>query len=148
MNTLAKDEPHKVYGDYAQLIAKASTIRTYQIADYPVVSPEQLPNIPYIYDYEIERIYEHDKSSASSFTEHLLDTNQYIFGNQRMCPFVGRYAVEFIKGKFNLTILFSDKACSKIIIFCPGTPIDKKHIDLGENSQIYSALIPLVTDKK
>jgi hypothetical protein len=143
----SKNIPHKVFGLYSSLITKATSVNVFQIEKYPVVSADQLPNVMYKYDYEINKVYEHSSKMANSFVTYLLDSTQYAYDDKRTCPFIGKYAVEFTKGKNTLTIIFSEAPCYKMIIFCPGTDIDKKHIDLGKNNKIYNTLIPLATDR-
>lgn len=146
--SFSKDPLHKVFGEYASIILKATSVKVYRIQQYPVVSTEQEPKILYVYDYGVTHIYNYDNDNRfDSLNTFLLDTAQFLYDDQRKCPFVGRYAVEFTKGKQTLTLLFSEKPCYKMIVFCPGTDIDRTHFDLGENNKIYEALTPLASDK-
>jgi hypothetical protein len=140
-------DPHKVFGMYSSLIAKASNIKVYQIEKYPVVSSEQLPDVMYIYDYGITQVYTPASSLIDSLSIQLLDTTQFLYNDARNCPFVGKYAVEFTKGKSTITLIFSEDPCYKMIVFCPGTDIDRKHIDLGENNAIYQSLKILASNR-
>ena len=147
--SFAKDPIHKVFGEYTDVILKASSIKVYRIEPYPIVATEQEPRVQYIYDYGVTRIYNYKKSDGrlDSLNMNLLDTTQFLYDNRRTCPFVGKYALEFTKGKRTITLVFSEKPCYKMIVFCPDTDIDKLHIDIADNNKIYSALLPLASDK-
>lgn len=146
--SFAKDPPHKVYGEYSDIITKANQVKIYRIQKYPVVSAEQERNTEYIYDYEVTRVYTYDKGDRlDSLNIFLMDTTQFLYEDKRTCPFIGKYAVEFTKGKKKLTIVFSERPCYKVIIFCPDTEIDKLHLDLGKNNKIYDSLQPLASDR-
>lgn len=146
--SFAKDPAHKIFGEYASIILKASTVKIYRIQKYPVVSAEQERNTQYVYDYEITRVYTYDDTDKlDTLTTNLMDTTQFLFEDKRTCPFVGKYAIEFTKGRKKLTIVFSERPCYKVIIFCPGTKIDKMHLDLGENNKIFESLQPLASDR-
>lgn len=144
----AKDPVHKIFGSHASIILKANSVKIYKIEKYPIVSAEQEQKELYIYDYGVTRTYSYDRTPLmDSLNTFLMDTTQFLHDDQRTCPFVGKYAVEFTRGKKTMTLIFSEKPCYKMIIFCPGTEIDKMHLDLGENNQIYDALVLLATDK-
>ena len=147
--SFANDPIHKVFGAYSDVILKASSIKVYRIEPYPVVSAEQEPRVQYIYDYGVTRIYNYKRSEVrlDSLNANLLDTTQFLYDDRRTCPFVGKYAVEFTKGKKTITLIFSEKPCYKMIVFCPDTEIDKLHFDIADNNKIYKALLPLATDK-
>ena len=146
--SFSKDPVHKVFGEYSSIILKASSIKVYKIQQYPVVATEQEKKTLYIYDYGVTRIFHYDDiNNLDSLTNYLMDTTQFLYEDRRMCPFVGKVAVEFTKGRQKLTLVFSEQPCYKVIIFCPGTDIDKTHLDLGENNRIYDTLLKLSSDK-
>lgn len=130
---------HKVYGPHEKVIKNSSKISIMQLAPTPILSLDQLPGENYVYDYPIIKSIVVTKKMGISLTSALLDTTQYLYGINKKCPFMGKYALQYRQGKTSVTILLSEP-CTKAIIFCPGSIIDKKHIDLIERSAIMIAI--------
>ncbi len=131
---------HKVFGTHDKVIKNAPKVEVFMIDPIPVLSVEQIQGENYVYDYRVIQSNSLKKKAASAITAAALDTNQYLYGVSKKCPFMGKYAVHFRQGKQSVTIILSD-LCAKAIIFCPGSIIDKKHIDLIENSSIVLSVI-------
>lgn len=145
--SFASPPPNFIFGEYCSILLKASKINIYRIAPYPVLAIEQNPKLEYVFDYEILRRYAYKNKEVGDFPSVLIDSSQYIIDDARKCPFVGKYAAEFTKGKLTLTILFSLDPCFKMIIFNAGTPIDRTRYDIIDNSLIYQLLLALGNDK-
>lgn len=131
---------HPVLGKEALVVRKPRQVVIYTIAPFPVLSIEQVPGERYIYDYPIRGVVPFPKNQMDSLQTALLDTASYIAPETRKCPFTGAYALMFTKGKQQLVIIISDDPCPKAILFCPGSPVDKKHIDLADNCAILRIL--------
>lgn len=135
---------HKVFGTDERTIKNSPKIELYMIDPIPVLSVEQIFGENYIFDYRVMKSVVLKKKDGLAVTKAILDTNQYIYGNAKKCPFMGKYAVRFQVGKRSVTIILSAEPCEKAIIFCPGSIIDKKHIDLIEKSNIFPTINALV----
>lgn len=135
---------HKVFGVDYNIVKNACKVELYMVDAIPVMSIEQVQGNNYIYDYHIIKTKTIRKKEGISLFSAVLDSNQYVYGEAKKCPFMARYAVQFRKGNKSLTIVFSPQPCDKAIIFCPGSIIDKKHIDLVDNSNIVSAIDKLI----
>jgi hypothetical protein len=131
---------HPVFGTTDQVIRSSSNIEIHIIDPIPVMSLDQVQGQNYIFDYHITRSITLKKSAGKNIVTSLLDSTQYLYGLNKKCPFMGKYAVRFQKGKISVTIILSTEPCDKAVIFCPGSPIDKKHIDLIEKSPIFGAI--------
>ncbi len=131
---------HKVFGTDEKIIRSAAKIDLYMVDVIPVMSPDQIQGENYIYDYRVMKAMSIKKKAGSALIKAVLDTNQYMNGVAKKCPFMGKYAVQFRQGKRSITIILSTNPCEKAIVFCPGSIIDKKHIDIIENSTIITAI--------
>lgn len=130
---------HKVFGPHERVIKNSSKISIMLLDPTPILSLDQQPGENYVYDYPIIRTSVIAKKIGAALTATILDTNQYLYGINKKCPFMGKFAVQYRQGKTTITMLFSEP-CAKAIIFCPGSIIDKKHIDLIDGSAILNAL--------
>lgn len=135
---------HKVFGTDEKTIRNSPKIELYMVDAIPVLSVEQIFGENYIFDYKVLKAVVLKKKDGLAITKAVLDTTQYLYGISKKCPFMGKYAVRFQLGKKSLTILISAEPCEKAIIFCPGSIIDKKHIDLVERAGIISTISSLV----
>jgi hypothetical protein len=135
---------HKIFGTSDKIIKGAPIIQIYSIDPIPVMSVEQVQGEDYIYDYHVIKAWSFKKKAANKLVVASLDTTQYLAGIAKKCPFMGKYAIHFKKGMKSLTIIVSTQPCDKVIIFCPGTVIDKKHIDIMDNSALVAAIEALV----
>jgi hypothetical protein len=135
---------HKVFGTSDQLIKTAPRVEIYIIDPIPVISVEQVQGEDYIYDYHVMQSVMVKKKQAMDLVKAVLDTSQYLHGLNKKCPFMGKYALHFKKGTRAVTLILSTEPCDKAIIFCPGSVIDKKHIDLVEKSNILAAVAKLL----
>lgn len=133
---------HKVFGTHDKVIKNSSKINLWIIDPVPVLSLEQFQGENYIYDFRILQTKVLSKKIGLSLTSAILDSTQYVYDVNKKCPFMGKYAVQFKQGKTTVSIILSE-VCPKAIIFCPGSVIDKKHIDLIESSSIFSAIAGL-----
>ena len=135
---------HKVFGTDYTTIKNSCKVELYIVDAIPVMSVEQVQGQNYIYDYRIIKAKTVKKKDGSSVFSAVLDTNQYVYGEAKKCPFMAKYAVHFRKGNKSVTIVISIQPCDKAIIFCPGSIIDKRHIDLVDHSSIISAIDKLM----
>lgn len=131
---------HKVFGTDDKVIKGSPKIWVYTIDQIPVMSADQVQGENYIYDYRITRTEEVKKKIASSLTAAILDSTQYLYGIAKKCPFMGKYAIQYRQGNKTITIIISSEPCDKVIIFAPGSIIDKKHIDLKDKNTIVSGI--------
>lgn len=138
---------HKVFGTSDKIIKGSAKIELYVIDPIPVMSVDQVQGELYVYDYKVISTLKLSKRGGAMVAIAALDTNQYLYGVNKKCPFMGKYAVHFRQGKSSMTIILSAEPCGKAIIFCPGTIIDKKHIDLVENNRIVAAVEKLLKPK-
>jgi hypothetical protein len=138
--TLNAKNMHKVFGSSDQIIKGASKVIIYKIEQFPIMSVEQQQGKNYIYDYPVTQTITLKRKAAKGIIEATLDTNQYLFGIAKKCAFLGKYALEFRKGTKSLTIILSSNPCDKAIIFCPGSVIDKTHIDLVDLGKIIAGI--------
>src|SRR5687767_11788985 len=134
--TIQAKNMHKVFGPHENLIKNSCKINIFMIDPIPIMSVEQVQGVQYIYDYKILKSMLLNKKTALLITQAVLDSNQYKYGITKKCPLMGKYAVEFKKGKTSVTLVISADPCGKAVIFCPGSTIDKKHIDLIDNGLI------------
>lgn len=152
--TINAKNMHKIFGTSDKIIKGAPKIQIYSIDPIPVMSIDQIQGEDYIYDYHVLKAWTFKKKAADKLVVATLDSTQYMAGIAKKCPFMGKYAIHFKKGMQSLTIIVSTQPCDKVIIFCPGNVIDKKHIDIKENSAIVAAIdslinpVVLVNDKK
>lgn len=135
---------HKVYGTSDLIIKAAPRVEVYVIDPIPVLSVEQIQGEDYIYDYHVMQSMVVKKKQAADLVKAVLDTSQYLHGLNKKCPFMGKYALHFKKGTRSVTLILSSEPCDKAIIFCPGSVVDKKHIDLVEKSAILAAITKLL----
>ena len=131
---------HKVFGTDYLTIKNACKVELYMVDAVPVMSVEQVQGQNYLYDYRIIKAKTVKKKDGTAVFSAVLDSNQYVYGEAKKCPFMAKYAVHFRKGNKSVTIVISTQPCDKAIIFCPGSIIDKKHIDLVDHSSIISAI--------
>jgi len=131
---------HKIFDVNDKIIKTAPAVQIYSIDPIPVMSIDQIQGEEYIYDYHVIKAWSFKKKAADKLVVATLDTNQYLSGVTKKCPFIGKYAVRFKKGMKALTIIVSTQPCDKVIIFCDGTVIDKKHIDIKDQSAIVMAI--------
>jgi hypothetical protein len=131
---------HKVFGPHDKAIKGSPKVHVFVIDPIPILSLEQVQGENYIYDYKVIQSCVLKKKAAASITSAVLDTTQYMYGVSKKCPFMGKYGLHFRQGKQSVTIIISD-LCAKAIIFCPGSVIDKKHIDLVENSSLVLSIV-------
>ena len=136
---------HKVLGTGSKVITSSSRILVYEINPIPVLSVDQIQGENYMYDYQILRSLVFRKKEAAGLIFGVMDTAQYLYGINKKCPFMGKYAIQFGKGTKVITMIVSPEPCEKMIIFCTGSMIDKKHIDLKDQSKIVAALQNLLT---
>lgn len=134
---------HKVFGTDEKTIKNSPKIELYMIDPIPVLSVEQIYGENYIFDYKVWKSVVLKKKEGVALVNAVLDTNQYVYGIAKKCPFMGKFAVRFQVGRKSLTILISADPCEKAIIFCPGSIIDKKHIDLVEKAGLISTISAL-----
>lgn len=139
VHSITAGNMHKVFGPHAMVIKNSAKISIMAIAPMPILSLDQLPGENYVYDFPVIQTKIVSKKEGFALSSAILDTNQYIYGVNKKCPFMGKFAVQFRQGKTTITLLFSEP-CGKAIIFCPGSIIDKKHIDLIEPSAILNTL--------
>lgn len=135
---------HKVFGTDDKTIKNSCKVELYMVDAIPVMSIEQVPGQNYIYNYRVIKAMTIKKKAGMSLFSAVLDTNQYVYGEAKSCPFMAKYAIQFRKWNKSVTILISTQPCDKAIIFCPGSIIDKKHIDLVGNSSIIAAIDKLM----
>ena len=135
---------HKVFGTDYTTIKNSCKVEMYMVEAIPVMSVEQVQGLNYIYDYLIIKTKTVKKKDAMSVFSAVLDTNQYVYGEAKKCPFMAKYAVRFTKCNKSITVVISPQPCDKAIIFCPGSIIDKKHIDLVDHSSIISTIDKLM----
>ena len=145
--TQAQKNMHKVFGIDSKIITGSSKIIVYEIDPVPVLSVDQVQSKNYIYDYQILRSIVFRKKNAAGLIFGVMDSTQYLYGINKKCPFMGKYAVQFRKGIKAITMIISPGPCEKTIIFCPGSMIDKKHIDLIDQSKIVAALQKLLASQ-
>jgi len=131
---------HPIFGNECRIIKSSCRVQVYLIDPIPVYAVEQVPNEEYIYDYKIMRKMEFKKNIAKVVTDAILDTMQYLPLVTKTCPFMGTYAVKYTVGKKTVTVVISANPCDKVIIFCPGSVIDKKHIDIKDNGTLLAAI--------
>ena len=134
---------HPIFGTSEGLIKGCQKLEVFMVESIPVMSVEQMQGKEYICDYPVVSSSMVKKKDGKSLILAVLDTNQYMSGLIKKCPFMGKYAVRFTKGNQSLTLIISAEPCDKVIIFCPGSPIDKKHIDIKERSAIIAFIEPL-----
>lgn len=130
---------HKVFGTDDKTIKNSCKVGLYMIDMIPVMSVDQIQGENYVYDYRIIQSISLNKKAGTVFANAVLDTNQYVYGDAKRCPFMGKYALHFRQGKHSVTIVISVEPCEKVVIFCPGSVIDKKHIDLIAGSSLIAA---------
>jgi hypothetical protein len=130
---------HKIFGSESKILSGCSKVWVCEIDPIPVMSIDQVQGENYIYDYRIIKSTIHKKKDAGILILGVMDTTQYLYGINKKCPFMGKYAVQFQKGNKSITIIISTEPCDKAIIFCPGSVIDKKHIDLKDKSSIIAS---------
>lgn len=131
---------HPIYGVQENLIKNPSNIWIHQVESTPVYPIQQQPSVKYIFDYPIIHSFRFNKKMGLNLISSLRDSVQYMVEATKKCVFLGKYAITFKKGKKEMTLLISSEPCDKMIIFCEGSPIDKKHIDLKEKSSIINAI--------
>jgi hypothetical protein len=136
----AQKTMHKIFGSESKIITGSCKVWVYEIDPIPVMSLDQVQGENYIYDYRVLKSMTYRKKDASGLIIGVMDTTQYLYGVNKKCPFMGKYAIQFRKGNRALTIMVSSEPCDKAIIFCPGSIIDKKHIDLKDKGSIVDAL--------
>lgn len=136
----AQKNMHKVFGTDEKIIKGSSKVWIYSIEQIPVMSVDQMQGENYVYDYRIIKTITSTKKMAGAITLAVLDTTQYFYGLNKKCPFMGKYAVQYRKGQKSITLVISAEPCEKVIIFCPGSVIDKKHIDIKTGSRIITAI--------
>ena len=140
----AQKNMHKVFGTDSKIITGTSNVWVYEIDQIPVMSVDQVQGENYVYDYRIIKTVVHKKKDAGLLIFGIMDTTQYLYGLSKKCPFMGKYAVQFKKGNKTITMVISSEPCDKVIIFCPGSIIDKKHIDLKDKSSIVACITNLL----
>lgn len=138
---------HPIYGKEAKLVQHPKNVQIYAIDAFPVLSIEQVTGEQYICDYRIRMAVPYTKNQLEVLQSSLLDTASYVVPETRKCPFTGTYALVFQKGKQQLVIVLSNTDCPKAVIFCAGSAIDKKHIDLSDNGTILLALRNITPEK-
>lgn len=138
---------HKVFGTNDKLIKGSAKIEIYLVDPIPIMSIDQIQGEDYIYDYHVTKSLQIKRKLGIGIVNAVLDTTQYMPGVNKKCPFMGKYAVHFRQGTRSLTIILSADPCDKAIIFCPGSIIDKKHIDLIEKSSIIAAVAGFFTSQ-
>jgi len=143
--TMNAKNMHKVFGTSDKIIKGAPKIEIYSIDPIPVMSIEQIQGEDYIYDYHVLKVWSFKKKAANKLVLAVLDSTQYMPAVSKKCPFMGNYAIHFKKGMQSLTLVVSSNPCNKIIIFCPGSIVDKKHIDIIDQSAIIAAIEALIT---
>lgn len=143
--TINAKNMHKIFGAYEKIVKGSPKVQIYSVDPIPVLSVEQIQGEDYIYDYHVLKVWEFKKRAADKLVVSVLDSTQYLPALNKKCPFMGKYAVHFKKGMQSLTIIVSTNPCDKVIIFCPGSVIDKKHIDIRDQSAIVSAIELLIT---
>lgn len=131
---------NKIFGTDYTTIKNACKVELYMVDGIPVMSIEQVQGQNYVYNYRVIKAMTVKKKMGMPVFSAVLDTNQYVYGEAKKCPFMAKYAIHFRACNKTVTIIVSAQPCDKAIIFCPGSIIDKKHIDLVDNSSIISAI--------
>lgn len=140
----AQKNMHKVFGTDDKIIKGSSKVYIYAIESTPIMSVDQMQGENYVYDYRIIKTIVATKKMAGALTLAVLDTNEYFYGLNKKCPFMGKYAVQYRTGQKTITLTISSEPCEKLIIFCPGSVIDKRHIDIRIKSRIITAIETLM----
>jgi hypothetical protein len=142
----AQKNMHKVFGTEVKIIQGASRAILYLVNPTPMLSVDQVQGENYICDHPVVKSITLTKKNIKDLSVAALDTNTYLYGLNKKCPFMGRYAIEFCKGNKSVILLISADPCDKMIIFCPGSVIDKKHLDLRDKGNLMILLNGLLGD--
>ncbi len=62
------------------------------------MSVDQIQGENYVYDYRILKTVLVTKKMAGQITLAVLDTNEYLYGLNKKCPFMGKYAIQYRLG--------------------------------------------------
>ncbi len=122
------------------VINNPSSVIVYEVDPIPVLSVEQVQGKKYIHDYLIISTSKFDKKSSTALILALNDTSQYMSDAVKKCPFMGKYAISFKKGKMEFTVLISAEPCEKLIFFGEWSFLDKVHLDLKSKNAIVSSI--------
>jgi hypothetical protein len=142
----AQKNMHRVFGSEMKIIQGASKAILYLVNPTPMLSVDQVQGENYICDYPVVKSITLAKKNIKDLVVAALDTNTYLYGLNKKCPFMGKYAIQFYKGSKSVILLISTDPCDKVIIFCHGSAIDKKHLDLRDKGNLATLLNGLFGD--
>ena len=133
-----EENNHPIFLKHKHVIDKATEISLYEISTNPTLPTEQDKAKSYIQDYEVLKIIALEKDQKP-LQDAILEKGNYI-SEKKSCPMQAKYALKFIRKKHHITLIISDSACPKTVIFSSEEDINKQYHDLKNDSSIYHIL--------
>ena len=133
-----EEKSHPVFLKHRHVIDKATEITLYEISTNPTLSKEQDSGKTYVQDYEVLKTITLAKDQKA-LQDAILTEGNYIT-EKKSCPMQAKYALKFVRKKHHITLIVSDSACPKAIIFSSEEDINKKYHDLKTENSIYDVL--------
>ncbi len=131
---------HKIFQRYVGIVKRAASIAVFSIDTNPVEEEVQDSTKKYVAGYPVMNAVTLTHTKTANLKKAVLQQENYLSDATKRCPFEGRYAVVFTKGKKKVTIITSSSACRKVKVYLPGTSLAAQSYDLPDSNSIEKAL--------